>query len=57
MRTTTCTIRLLSLVKIGILFGFIDSSQQEPKTSDVVFEQDEVNNTLVVVSVNPTNVL
>jgi len=45
------------LVKIGILFGFIDSSQQEPKTSDVVFEQDEVNNTLMVVSVNPTDVL
>jgi len=57
IRTMTWAIRLLRLVKIGILLGFIDPSQQEPKTPDVVFEQDEVNNTLMVVSVNPDNVL
>jgi hypothetical protein len=45
------------LVKIGILLEFIDSNQQEPNTPDVVFEQEEVNNTLMVVSENPDNVL
>jgi hypothetical protein len=57
MRTTTWAIKLLRLIKIGILLGFIDPSQQQPQTLDVVFEQDEVNNTLIVVSVNPDNVL
>ena len=57
MRTMTWGIKLLRLVKIGILLGFIDPSQQQPQTPDIVFEQDEVNKTLMVVSVNPDNVL
>jgi len=57
MRTTTWAIRLLRWVKIGILLGFIDPSQQGPKTPVIAFEQDVVNNTLVVVSVNPDSVL
>ena len=57
MRTMTWGIKLLRWVKIGILLGFIDPSQQPPQTPDIVFEQDTVNNTLLVVSVNPDNVL
>jgi hypothetical protein len=57
MRTMTWGIKLLRWVKIGILMGFIDPSQQEPTTPDIVFEQDEVNNTLMVVSVSLDNVL
>jgi hypothetical protein len=53
----TWGIKLLRWVKIGIILGFIDPSQQPPQTPDVVFEQDEVNNTLMVVSVNQDNVL
>jgi len=56
MRTMTWGIKLLRWVKIGILLGFIDPSQQQPQP-DVVFEQDEVNNTLMVVSVSLDNVL
>lgn len=57
IRTMSWEIKLLRWIRIGILLGFIDPSQQEPKTPDISFVKDEVNNTLMVVSVNPDNVL
>jgi len=48
MRTMTWGIRLLRLVKIGILLGFIDPSQQSPQTPTIEFHQDFGNATLQV---------
>jgi hypothetical protein len=48
MRTMTWSIRLLRWVKVGILLGFIDPSQQPPQTPDIVFQQDLGNNSLTV---------
>lgn len=56
-RTMTWGIRLLRWVKIGILLGIIDPDQQTPYTPIISFEQDKINRTLTVLSVNPNSVL
>ncbi len=43
MRTMTWGIRLLRWVKVGILLGFIDPSQQSPQTPTIDFHQDSGN--------------
>ena len=48
MRTMTWGIRLLRWVKVGILLGFIDPSQQSPQTPTIEFHQDSGNATLQV---------
>ena len=48
MRTMTWSIRLLRWVKVGILLGFIDPSEQPPQTPDIGFQQDLGNSTLTV---------
>ena len=55
-RTMTWGIRLLRWTKLGILLGFIDPSQQ-PQSPTISFEQDDMNNTLTVVTVDPADVL
>ncbi|MBN1859941.1 MAG: hypothetical protein JW840_00615 [Candidatus Thermoplasmatota archaeon] len=55
-RTMTWGIRVLRWTKIGILLGFIDPSQQT-QTPTVQFQQDDVNNTLMVLAVAPSGVL
>jgi hypothetical protein len=57
MRTMTWGIRLLRWVKVGILLGFIDPSQQPPQTPDIVFQQDLGNDTLTVTYATAVNVL
>jgi hypothetical protein len=47
-RTMTWGIRLLRWIKVGILLGFIDLSQQPPLTPNIVFQQDLGNDTLIV---------
>lgn len=49
LRTMTWGIRLLRMVKIGILLGFIDPSQQPPLTPTISFQQDLGNDTLTVI--------
>jgi hypothetical protein len=56
MRTMTWGIRLLRWVKVGILLGFIDPSQQ-PQSPTISFEQDDTNNTLTVVTAYPADIL
>jgi len=56
MRTMTWGIRLLRWVKIGILLGFIDPSQQPPQTPNIAFEEDLINKTLTVISVDSEDV-
>ncbi len=48
MRTMTWGIRLLRWVKVGILLGFIDPTQQPPQTPVIDFQQDLGNDTLTV---------
>jgi len=50
MRTMTLSIRLLRWVKVGILLGFIDPSEQPLQTPDIGFQQDLGNSTLMVTS-------
>jgi hypothetical protein len=57
MRTMTWGIRLLRWVKVGILLGFIDPSQQPPQTPDIGFQQDLGNDTLTVTYVTAADVL
>jgi len=57
MRTMTWAIRLLRWIKVGILLGFIDPSQQLPQTPVIDFQQDLVNRTLTVLSVDASDVL
>jgi len=57
MRTMTWGIRLLRLVKVGILLGFIDPSQQPPQTPDIGFQQDFGNDTLTVTYATAADVL
>ncbi|MCX6661688.1 MAG: hypothetical protein NTY91_03980 [Euryarchaeota archaeon] len=57
MRTMTWGIRLLRWVKVGILLGFIDPSQQPPQTPDIGFQQDFGNDTLTVTYVTAIDVL
>ncbi|MFO7678124.1 MAG: hypothetical protein R6V50_07085 [Thermoplasmatota archaeon] len=56
-RTTTWAIKLLRLVKIGIILGFIDPSTPDPETPSIEFMQDTTNNSLTVISVKPDNLL
>jgi hypothetical protein len=56
-RTMTWGIRLLRWVKIGILLGYVDPNQQHPQTPNIVFQQDIVNKTLQVLSINSNDVL
>jgi len=53
LRTMTWGIRLLRWIKLGILLGFIDPSQQPPQTPDIGFQQDLDNNTILVTYVAP----
>ena len=55
-RTMTWGIRILRLIKIGILLGFIDPGQQNPQTPTIGFEQDMLNKTLTVISVDADDV-
>jgi len=57
MRTMTWGIRLLRWVKVGILLGFIDPSQQPPQTPDIGFQQDLGNDTLTVTYATAVDVL
>ncbi len=57
MRTMTWGIRLLRWVKVGILLGFIDPSQQPPQTPDIGFQQDFGNDTLTVTYATAADVL
>lgn len=57
LRTTTWGIRLLRWVKIGILLGYIDPSQQQTQTPDIGFLQDNTNNTLTVISTSAPDIL
>jgi hypothetical protein len=57
LRTTTWGIRLLRWVKLGILLGYIDPSQQQNQTPDIGFQQDLVNNTLTVTYVSAIDIL
>jgi hypothetical protein len=57
MRTMTWGIRLLRWVKVGILLGYIDPSQQPPQTPDIGFQQDLGNDTLTVTYVTAADVL
>jgi hypothetical protein len=52
----TWGIRILRLIKIGILLGFIDPGQQNPQTPTIGFEQDMLNKTLTVISVDADDV-
>lgn len=56
-RTMTWGIRVLRLTKIGILLGFIDPQQQNTHTPVIGFEQDLINKTLTVISVDVDTVL
>ncbi|KYK22120.1 hypothetical protein AYK25_02825 [Thermoplasmatales archaeon SM1-50] len=56
-RTMTWGIRLLRWLKIGILLGIINPNQQNPYTPTINFEQDMINKTLTVLSVNPDSVI
>jgi hypothetical protein len=56
-RTMTWGIRLLRWVKIGILLGFIDPNQQQPQTPNIVFQQDTINKTVQVLSINSNDIL
>jgi hypothetical protein len=55
-RTMTWGIRLLRCVKIGILLGFINPSQQPPQTPLIGFQQDLTNMTLTVTSTSAINI-
>lgn len=57
MRTMTWGIRLLRWVKVGILLGFIDPSQQPPQTPNIGFQQDLGNNTLTVTYTTAADIL
>jgi hypothetical protein len=46
LRSTTWAIRVLRWVKLGILLGYIDPSQQQNQTPDISFQQDLLNDTL-----------
>lgn len=48
MRTMTWGIRLLRWIKVGILLGFIDPTQQPPQTPTISFQPDLGNDTLTV---------
>jgi hypothetical protein len=55
-RTMTWGIRLLRWIKIGILLGFIDPSQQTPQTPVVGFQQDLANMTLTVTATSAVDI-
>ena len=55
-RTMTWGIRLLRWIKIGILLGFVDPSQQPPQTPGVGFQQDLANMTLTVTSASAVDI-
>jgi hypothetical protein len=57
MRTMTWGIKLLRLVKIGIILGFINPTPQQPQPPTIVFGQDLVNKTLTVTAVTPDKIL
>lgn len=57
MRTMTWGIKLLRLVKLGALLGFVTSNPQQPTQPAINFAQDLVNKTLTVISVTPNTVL
>jgi len=49
----TWGIRLLRWIKLGLLLGFIDPSQQPPQTPDIGFQQDLGNDSITVTYVAP----
>jgi hypothetical protein len=53
LRTIPGGIRLLRWIKLGILLGFINPSQQPPQTPDIGFQQDFDNATILVTYVAP----
>jgi hypothetical protein len=57
MRTMTWGIKLLRLVKIGIILGIIDPTPEEPQTPVIQFVQDETANKLLVASASVDTVL
>jgi hypothetical protein len=56
MRTMTWGIKLLRLIKIGTLLGFITTTPQPPQQPTILFEQDTQNGTLTVLSVTPQTI-
>ncbi|MEM4258965.1 MAG: hypothetical protein QXL17_07450 [Candidatus Thermoplasmatota archaeon] len=52
-RTINWAIKLLRLVKVGIILGYIDPTPQQPEKPEIIFSQDVVNKTLTVVSAKP----
>ncbi len=58
MRSLTWGMKLLRWVKVGIIFGIIDpSSEEPPETPTISFFVDGVNKTLTVNSVMPEDTL
>jgi hypothetical protein len=57
LRSTTWAIRVLRWVKIGILLGYIDPSQQQNQTPNIGFQQDLLNHTLTVTSTSASDIL
>ena len=57
-RTMTWGIRLLRWIKVGVLLGFIDPSQQQPpQTPTISFQQDLTNHTLTVTYTSTSDIL
>jgi hypothetical protein len=56
MRTMTWGIKLLRLVKIGIILGYIHPTPPQPQQPTIVFNQDLINRTLTVLSVTPATI-
>lgn len=56
-RTMTWGIRLLRWIKIGILLGYIDPTQQPTQTPSIGFSPDLTNHTLTVISTSASDIL
>ena len=54
MRSLTWAIKLLRWVKIGTIIGVVDPSPE--KLPEIMFQKDDANNTLTIVSVDPDDV-
>ncbi len=56
-RTMTWGIRILRWIKIGVLLGYIDPSQQPTQTPSIGFSPDLTNHTLTVISTSASDIL
>lgn len=57
-RTLTWSVKIINWIKIGIILGTVDPDfWKHMYTPEIIFEMDEVNNTLTVIQVNPDDIL